>query len=51
MVGVTWFLARDAVVDVPTALLAVASLAVLLRWQVNPVWLMAAGAAVGLMLL
>jgi chromate transporter len=49
MVGVTWFLARDAVVDVPTLLLAGASLAVLLRWDVNPVWLMAAGAAVGLL--
>jgi chromate transporter len=48
MVGVTWFLARDAVVDVPTALLATASLAALLRWNVNPVWLMAVGAAVGL---
>jgi chromate transporter len=47
MVGVTWFLARDAVVDVPTALLAAGALAVLLRWSVNPVWLMAVGAAVG----
>ncbi len=48
MVGVTWFLARDAVVDIPTVLLAAGSLAVLLRWELNPVWLMAAGAAVGL---
>jgi chromate transporter len=47
MVGVTWFLARDAVVDVPTALLTVGSLGVLLRWDVNPVWLMAVGAVVG----
>jgi chromate transporter len=50
MVGVTWFLARDAVVGVSTALLAAASLAVLLRWDVNPVWLMAAGAVAGLVL-
>jgi chromate transporter len=50
MVGVTWFLARDAVVDVTTLVLAVGSLAVLLRWQVNPVWLMAAGALAGLLL-
>jgi chromate transporter len=50
MVGVTWFLARDAVVDVPTALLAAGSLAALLRWRINPVWLMAAGAVVGLLL-
>ena len=49
MVGVTWFLARDAVVDVPTFLLALGSLAVLLRFEVNPVWLMAAGAAAGLL--
>jgi chromate transporter len=49
MVGVTWFLARDAVVDVPSALMAVGSLAVLLRWEVNPVWLMAAGAGVGVL--
>ena len=47
MVGVTWFLARDAVVDPPTALLAVGALGVLLRWAVNPVWLMLVGAAVG----
>ena len=47
MVGVTWFLARDAVVDAPTALLAVGALGVLLRWAVNPVWLMLVGAAVG----
>jgi chromate transporter len=51
MVGVTWFLARDAVVDLPTAFLAAGSLAVLLRWEVNPVWLMVAGAAAGLVLL
>jgi len=50
MLGVTWYLARDAVVDVPTALLAVGSLAVLLRFEVNPVWLMAVGAAAGLVL-
>jgi len=48
MAGVTWFLARDAVVGVPTALLAVGALVALLRWRVNPVWLMAAGAAAGL---
>ena len=48
MVGVTWFLARDAVFDVPTALIAVGSLAVLLFRNVNPVWLMAVGAALGL---
>ena len=50
MVGVTWFLAKDAVVGVPTALLAAGSLLALLRWRTNPVWLMAIGAAAGLVL-
>jgi len=50
MAGVTWFLARDAVVDGPTAVLAGAALLALLRWRVNPVWLMAAGAGCGLVL-
>jgi chromate transporter len=50
MVGVTWFLGRDAVVGVPTGLLAGGALVALLRWRVNPVWLMAAGAAAGLIL-
>jgi chromate transporter len=50
MAGVTWFLGRDAVVGAPTALLAGGALLALLRWRVNPVWLMAAGAAAGLVL-
>jgi chromate transporter len=50
MVGVTWFLGQDAVTGGPTALLAAGALIALLRWKVNPVWLMAAGAAVGLLL-
>ena len=50
MAGVTWFLGRDAVVGVPTAVLAVGALVALLRWRVNPVWLIAAGAAAGLIL-
>jgi chromate transporter len=49
MVGVTWVLARDAVVDVPTAVVAVAAVAVLLRWRINAAWLVAAGAAWGLL--
>ncbi len=50
MAGVTWFLGRDAVVGVPTAFLAGGALVALLRWRVNPVWLMAAGATAGLIL-
>jgi chromate transporter len=40
-------LARAAIVDVPTAVLAVASAAVLLRWRVNSAWLVVAGGVVG----
>ncbi|MCA1846525.1 MAG: chromate transporter, partial [Actinobacteria bacterium] len=50
MAGVTWFLGRDAVVGAPTALLAGGALVALLRWRVNPVWLMAAGSTAGLVL-
>jgi chromate transporter len=50
MAGVTWVLGRDAVVNLPTALLAGGALLALLRWRVNPVWIMAAGAACGLAL-
>lgn len=48
MAGVTWFLARDAVGGVATALLAAGSLVASLRWGVNPVLLMLVGAGVGL---
>jgi chromate transporter len=50
MAGVTWYLARDAITSLLTALLAAGSLVALLRWRVNPVWLMLAGAAAGLAL-
>ncbi|MGH9001794.1 MAG: chromate efflux transporter [Acidimicrobiia bacterium] len=48
MAGVTWVLAKDAIVDVPTALVAATAAAVLWRWRINAVWLVAAGAAFGL---
>ncbi len=50
MIVVTVQLARAALVDVPTAAAALASMAVLLRFRVNPAWLVAGGAAMGLML-
>ncbi len=50
MVGVTGVLARDAVVDIPTAVLAVAAAGVLLRWRINAAWLVAGGALWGLLL-
>ena len=47
MAGVTVDLGRTAVVDPLTAVLAVAALAVMLRFRPNGVWLVAAGAAIG----
>jgi chromate transporter len=46
---VTWQLARASVVDVPTAVLAAASIAVLIRFRINSTWIMLAGAAFGLL--
>jgi len=48
MAGVTWFLGRDAVGGVATALLAAGSLVALLRWKASPVLLMLVGAVAGL---
>ncbi|HET9722288.1 MAG TPA: chromate efflux transporter [Actinomycetota bacterium] len=48
MAGVTWQLGREAIVDVPTALLALAAAVVLFRWKVNSGWLVLAGAVLGL---
>jgi chromate transporter len=47
MAVVTWDLGRAALVDVPSAALALVSAALLLRWRVNSTWLILAGAAVG----
>ncbi|CAA9583389.1 MAG: Chromate transport protein ChrA [uncultured Thermomicrobiales bacterium] len=49
MAAVAWLLGREAVVDVPTALLAVAAAALLIRFKVNSVWLIVGGAAAGLL--
>jgi chromate transporter len=49
MAGVSVQLARTALVDPLTVALAVITLGVLLRWRPNPTWLIAAGAAVGLL--
>jgi chromate transporter len=48
MAAVTWQLGRAAVVDVWTALLALLSLVLLLRFHVNSAWLVLAGLLVGL---
>ncbi len=47
MIAVCWHLGRSAIVDVPTALIAAVSAAVLLLFRVNPTWLVAGAAAVG----
>ena len=48
MAAVTWQLARSAITDGFTAVLAVASGVLLIRGGVNSVWLIAGGAAAGL---
>jgi chromate transporter len=48
MAVVTFFLARAAIVDVPTALLAAGSAFLLLRFRLNSAWLVLAGALIGL---
>ena len=48
MASVTWFLARTAVIDVTTLLLAVSSAFVLIRYRVNSAWLVIGGGLVGI---
>ena len=50
MAGVTLQLGRAALVDVWTALLAIAAAAILVRTRVNSVWLIGLGAGAGLLL-
>ena len=47
--GAAWVLGTRALVDVWTILLAVIAFVVLWRWKVSELWLIAAGAVVGLM--
>jgi chromate transporter len=49
MAVVTWQLGRASIVDVPTAVLAVTSAALLIRFRVNSTWLILAGACLGLL--
>jgi len=48
MAVVTAQLARSALVDAPTIVLAAASALLLLRWRVNSAWLVLGGALAGL---
>jgi chromate transporter len=48
MAVVTWRLGREAVIDLPTALAAAASAALLMRFRWNSLWLLLGGAIIGL---
>lgn len=50
MAVVTWRLGRDAVVDLPTALLAIGSAVLLIRFRLNSLWLVLGGALIGLLI-
>jgi chromate transporter len=49
MAAVTWDLGQSAIVDALTAALALLAFAVMVRWRPNYVWLIAAGAIVGVL--
>lgn len=48
--GAAYVIARRAIVDWPTALIAVASFAVLWRWKISELWVIAGASAAGLVL-
>ena len=50
MAGVTGLLARAAIVDLPTLLLALAAGFLLFRYKINSAWLVLAGGLAGLVL-
>jgi chromate transporter len=49
MLAVTWQLGRSAVVDWPSAGLALVATILLLRWRINSVWLIAGAGVIGTM--
>ncbi|SPF32366.1 Chromate transporter [Syntrophobacter sp. SbD1] len=49
MAVVTWSLGRGAVIDLPTALLAIGGFVVLFRFRLNSLWLVLGGALIGLL--
>lgn len=50
MAGVLWQIGRAAIVDIPTAILAVTAVFLLFRFKINSAWLVAAGGVIGLAL-
>lgn len=49
MAAVTWQLGRTSVTGVTTVLIAAVALLLLVRYKINPTWLITAGAAIGLL--
>jgi len=49
MAAVTWRLGRASLIDIPTAVVCVVALVMLVRFKVNPTWLIIAGVAAGLL--
>ena len=50
MASVTWSLGRDAVIDLPTALLVLGSTVLLVRFRLNSLWLVLGGALIGFLI-
>jgi chromate transporter len=47
MAAVAWQIGKSAIVDWPTAILALAAIIILLRFKLNSVWLVLAGGLFG----
>ncbi|HEX3321199.1 MAG TPA: chromate transporter [Terriglobales bacterium] len=47
MIGVTWELGKAALVDIPTAIMAIASAVALIRFRINSAWLVLGAAVIG----
>ncbi len=50
MASVTYSLGRDAIIDVPTALLVLGSIVLLVRFRLNSLWLVLGGALAGFLI-
>jgi chromate transporter len=49
MAVVTWHLGRDAIIDLPTVILAIISAVMLIRFRLNSLWLVLGGAVIGIL--
>jgi chromate transport protein ChrA len=49
MAVVTWSLGRDSIIDLPTAIIALGSAVLLIRFRLNSLWLVLGGALIGLL--